>query len=63
MHLPLFLVDSHIQDFIEVRDPLENSSFDDVKHDRILEFDCEVVPVSLLFSAPSSVIPYYVTTV
>ena len=56
MHFSLFLVDGHIQDFIEVGDSLLNSCLDNIEHDGVLELDGQVVSICLFLSASSLVV-------
>lgn len=50
LHFSSFFVDGHVEDLVEVGNPLEHSRFDDVNHDGILQFDGEAVSVDLLFA-------------
>jgi hypothetical protein len=52
LHFSLFLVDSHVQDFIKVWNTLQNSGLDNMEHYSILEFDRKFISHGLISSCP-----------
>lgn len=56
VHFSLLFVDGHVQYLIKVRDSFQNSSLYDIKHNSILEFDCQVVSISLFLPTSSLVV-------